>query len=119
MYIVRFLRVTVTCTHLIIGWVEPDASVSMFVGLVVRVLLEQEVGTVAVDGGGLLGQAALLTDVQSFEVSLQSSLVVIEVLVVVLCLGIQLSNNLLLYRGECEVCAYPNIILLWLLITWV
>ena len=55
MYIVHFLRVTITYTHLIVGWVEPDASISMFVCLVVRVLLEQEVGTVAVDGGSLLG----------------------------------------------------------------
>lgn len=60
----------------------------MFVCLVVGVFLEQEVGTVAMDGSGFLGQVALLADVQSFEVSFQSSFVVLEILVVVLCLSI-------------------------------
>ena len=74
----------------------------MLVGLVVGVLLEQEVGTVAMDGSGFLCHPALLADVQGFEVSLQSSLVVLELLVVVFCLSIQLSNHLLLCGHECE-----------------
>ena len=82
--------------YLIIRWVEPDASICMFVRLVVRVFLEQEVGTVAMDSSGFFGQATFLANVQSFEVSLQSSLVVLEILIVVFCLGIQLSHNLLL-----------------------
>ena len=94
--------------YLVIGWVEPDASICMFVCLVEGVLLEQEVGTVAMDGGGFLGQVVLLADIQSFEVSLQGSFVVLEILVVTLCLSIQLSHNLLLCIRihECEVCAY-------------
>lgn len=95
-------------TDLIIGWVEPDASICMFVCLVVGVLLEQEVSTVAMNGGSFLGQVALLADVQGFKVSFQSSLVVLKVLVVVFSLSIQLSYNLLLCGYEYTFTANNN-----------
>ena len=68
----------------------------MLVGLVVGLGLEQEMGTVAMDGGSFFRQLVFVADVQGFEVPFKGSFVVSKFFVVALCLSIQFSHHLLL-----------------------
>ena len=89
------------CTYFVIGWVETDTGICMLVRLVEGASLKKKMGTVAMDGSSLLGELALLADVQSFEVPLESSFVVLAHFVLVLCLSIQFLHSLLLCVCVC------------------
>ena len=98
-------HVYMCCTYFVIGWVETDTGICMLVRLVEGAGLKKKMGAVAMDGSSLFSELALLADVQSFEVPLEGSFVVLAHFVLVLCLSIQFLHSLLLCVCVCN----PNV----------